>query len=170
MRILSFIFSALFVSLLASCTSVSKPNIDMPIGSYYLPTKILIDRYRLIGNKDVLNIKTVSYGSVFGGWHAPIVTADYRIKPSKKDWKVFWDTLNRIGVWKWKSKYYSPRTEGWKNKIILIYPNKSLNVSIVSKNPENYTKFLNAVDQLTKYKKNSLTKKQFMEKSHKLKK
>ena len=165
MRKFNFVYLTLILSLLTACSSIPKSSTE----TYYLPSKIVIDGYRLIGNKDILNIKTVSYGSFFGR-HAPIVNADYRIKPSKKDWKIFWEALNKIGVWKWKNKYYSPRTEGWKNKIIIIYPNKSLNVSIVSKNPENYTAFINAVNQLTKYKENSLTKKQFMGKLHKLKK
>lgn len=151
--------------MLTSCASAYKTNSE----AYYLPSKILINSYRLIGDKNVLNIKTVSYGSFFGR-HQPIVNADYKIKPSKEDWKEFWDSLIELGVWQWESKYYSPRTEGWSNKIVLIYPNRSLVVSIVSKNPKNYSQFLGAVDKLTKYKENSLTKKQFMEKLNKQKK
>ncbi len=174
MRLPKSLFLLLVLSLLISCSSTHKSNGNIAIKNRvteteYLPSKIFIDNYRLIGNKDVLNIKTVNYGTFFSPHKPPIVSANYKIKPSKEDWKSFWESLNALGVWQWKSKYYSPRTEGWVNRIVLIYPNKRIDVSIISKNPENYPEFLKAVDKLTKYKQNSLTRKQFMQKLNKQK-
>jgi len=119
---------------------------------HYVPLYISMSNPRIIATHNLFIVKDVSHG----GWfrhHRPIVIADYKIVPSKKALKKFRLTLDRIGVWKWKKKYYSPRTEGWRNNISIIYPDKKVKVNIISKYPGHYNEFVDAILELVQFKK-----------------
>ena len=167
------IFLLISFQFLTSCTSI-KPTVvknkktQSQKSQTYLPERILVMRPIISGSKYSITVRDVNIGFPLR-FHAPIVVADYKITPTKEEFKIFRNTLDRLNVWKWKKKYYSPRTEGWSNRVILKYPDKQVDVKITSKNPENYTKFIEALLKLVNYKKHALNNKEFMSKLNALK-
>ena len=170
---LNLILLLITCQLIISCASV-KPtlakkkdtrNIQL---NTYLPERILVMHPIISGSKHSITVKDVNIGFPLR-FHAPIVVADYKTTPTKEEFKKFRNTLDRLKVWNWKKKYYSPRTEGWSNKVVLKYPDKQVVVSITSKNPENYDKFIEALLKLVNYKKHALNNKEFMKKLNALK-
>lgn len=130
----------------------------------YIPKYISIYGPRIVGRNDSFSVKDVAYGGIFRRLPHPIVRADYKITPSEKALRTFRAKLDRINVWKWKKKYYSPRTEAWKSNVSIIYPDKQVTVSMVSKGPGNYNQFVDALLELVEHKKHVISHKEYTKK------
>ena len=163
------IFLLFLSSFFISCSTSNTVEVNRNTKPVYLPERIYLQRYPTIsGGKHSIIIKDVNIGSPLR-FHAPIVVADYKISPTKDAFIKFRNEIDTLNVWSWKKKYYSNRTEGWANRLILKYPDKEIDVEIVSKNPENFSKFMDALLELVQYKQNSLNEKEFMKRLKALK-
>ena len=168
------IFVILFISQIVVSCSANKQNTVYPskkVNSQvvqYLPERIYVQHPIISGGKHSITVKDINIGFPLR-FHAPIVVADYKITPTKNAFIKFRNKIDTLKIWDWKNKYYSNRTEGWTNRVILKYPDKEINVEIVSKNPKNYDKFIKALLELVQYDKNSLNNKEFMKRLKSLK-
>ena len=168
MNLKTFIVSLAILSISTGCSSARYNAKNTQVSDLYMPERIYLERYPTIsGSKYNLLVKDVSYGAPLHA-HPPVVRANYTIKPNKVAFKNFREKIDKLNVWKWKKSYNSPRTEGWKNRVILIYPDRKLDVSINSRNPENFKPFIEALLQLVEFKSHVISDKEFMKKLNKV--
>ncbi len=126
--------------------------------------------FRNGGNVDPFsfNIKIENGRIVFAFDSFPPGYNDNYFIPSEKEWKKFWDEMDKIGIWKWIDDYtleddlYTLDGSSWNLKIELgdkkvessgsnYYPGENIEESDPNQS-KSFEKFLNALRSLTGFK------------------
>ena len=71
--------------------------------------------------------------------------------PSEEDWKLFWDTVDDLNVWKWEKDYFDPYILDGTQWELLIKRKGRRKRRIYGSNkyPENFKVFENCINKLT---------------------